>query len=177
MPGHVEVQDLSAVMTDHEKAIEQTKCDAGHCKEVHRSNRFSMIPKESHPPFCSLWISWRPSHPAGNGTFTHIESKHQQFPVNSWRSPRRIIGHHVKYQIADFFRDALSPDHATCPRDRAPVELESSTMPGSGRIGKDEEKLLFPVRPKPTQQNPEQLIERRDVWSRMLLLKNSELLA
>ena len=44
--GHIEVQDLTPVVADQEKAIQNTKRERRDCEEVHRSNCLAMIPEE-----------------------------------------------------------------------------------------------------------------------------------
>jgi len=176
MPCHVEVQDLSPVVTDHEKAVEKAKSDRGDGEEIHCCNGLAVIPKKCQPTFGQLWISRRPPHPARDRSFGYIKSKHQKFSVNMWRSPRRVLRNHAENQIADFPRHALSPNDVSTPGDRTPVQLEASAMPANDGFGNDEDELPFPVRPKSTQQNPEQLIEGWNMRPWMLSLEDGELL-
>jgi len=46
VPGDVEAQNLSPVMSDGEEAIQDAKGERRHRKEVHGGNRFTMVPQE-----------------------------------------------------------------------------------------------------------------------------------
>lgn len=46
----IEVQDTPSAVLDHEEAIEYSESQCGHCKEIHRSNCFSMVIQKSCPP-------------------------------------------------------------------------------------------------------------------------------
>jgi len=47
MLRHVAMQDAPTVMRDHEKAIDYLKRERGHSKEVHCSNRFSVVAEKA----------------------------------------------------------------------------------------------------------------------------------
>src|ERR1035441_570163 len=44
--SRVEMQDSWPVVIDHEEAVENTKCQRGHGKEVHRCDHLSVVPKK-----------------------------------------------------------------------------------------------------------------------------------
>jgi hypothetical protein len=102
MTRHIEVQDLPPVVTDHEKAVEQTKSHRWHREEVHCRNSFAMVLKKREPPFRWFRISWGASHPARNRSFGNIELKHQELTMNSRRAPSRVFNNHAEDQITDF---------------------------------------------------------------------------
>src|SRR5664279_2143068 len=54
---HIEVQNLTPLMADHEKAIQNTKRERWNGEEVHRSNCFAMVPEECQPSLHHIWIS------------------------------------------------------------------------------------------------------------------------
>jgi hypothetical protein len=66
---HIEVQDLTPVMADDEKAIENTKRERWDGKEVHRSNGVAMIPEERQPSFRGIWISRGAPNPSRDTPF------------------------------------------------------------------------------------------------------------
>src|ERR1022692_1008861 len=94
MSGDVEVQYPSAIMTDNEEAVEQAKGHYWDGEEVHRGNRFAMASQKYEPSFRRLRSAWSASHPTGNGSLGNIESEHQEFTVNSRRSPRQVLDDH-----------------------------------------------------------------------------------
>jgi hypothetical protein len=108
---HIEVQDLTPVVADNEKAIQNTKGERWDGKEVHRSNGFPMIPEERQPSLCRIWISRSAPNPSRDTSFREIETQLEQFAVNARRSPGRILGHHTEDQGANLFADALAPSY------------------------------------------------------------------
>src|ERR1019366_1695376 len=82
MARHIEVRDLSSVVTDHEKAVEQTKSYRRDREEIHRRNRLPMVSQEDKPALCWLGISRRASHPARDRSLGYIESEHQYLAMN-----------------------------------------------------------------------------------------------
>ena len=73
VPRHIEVQNLATVMADDEKAVEDPERHGGHSEEIHRGNRFSVIPQEREPLLCRFGISRGPPHPTRNRSFANIE--------------------------------------------------------------------------------------------------------
>jgi hypothetical protein len=56
MLSDVAVQDSSAVMGDHEEAIQDTEGDCWNSEEVHRSDDFAVIVKEGLPTSSWFWV-------------------------------------------------------------------------------------------------------------------------
>jgi hypothetical protein len=108
---HIEVQDLTPVVADDEKAIENTKPECMDCEEVHRSNCLAMIPEERQPSLREIWTSWGSPNPSRNTSFREIESQLQQLAVNARCSPGRILGNHAEDQGANLFADTLTPSY------------------------------------------------------------------
>jgi hypothetical protein len=89
---HMKVQNAPTIMANDEEAAEHAECESWDGEEVHRCNGFSMIAQKREPALRESRISWRFAHPAGDGSFGDIESEHEKFPMNPWRSPGRILG-------------------------------------------------------------------------------------
>ena len=105
------MQDLTPVVADDEKAIQNTKGKRWDCKEVHGSNCLAMIPGERQPSLRGVWISRGSPDPSRDTPFREIETQLEQFAVNARRSPGRILGHHTEDQGANLFADALAPSY------------------------------------------------------------------
>jgi hypothetical protein len=159
MESDIEVQDPSTIMADDEETVEYAEGDGWHSEEVHRRNRFSVIAEKRAPPFGPFRISRRASHPAGDGSLGNIESKHQKLAMDSRRTPGLILRHHSEDQVSNFLRDPLSAGYSPCPRDRTPIQSESSPVPTDHGLRADDDEGLLPARPKRTCKNPEELIE------------------
>jgi hypothetical protein len=72
-----------------------------------------------------------------------------------------VLGHHSKYEIADFLRNPSSAKHPASSGDETPIECESRSVPTHNGFWTHNNESLFPLRPEPSRQNPEELIERR----------------
>ena len=129
MPRDVEMQDTPVVVADDEKAVEYTECDGRDREEVHCRNQFPVITQEGEPAFGLLGISRGSAHPAGDRSFTDIETQHQEFAMNARRAPGWVLRHHPEDQISDFFRDPVSSSWLVGLRDQAPIQLEACAMP------------------------------------------------
>src|SRR5438477_11657410 len=56
---HIEVQDLTPVVADDEKAVQNTKSERWDGERVHRSNGLAMVSEERQPSLHRVWISRR----------------------------------------------------------------------------------------------------------------------
>ena len=136
-----------------------------------------MVSQKSEPTFGRLGIARRSSHPAGNGSFGNVEAQHQEFTVNAGRAPSRVLGHHAKDQISNFFRDSSPTNHSAGLGDGTPVECESRSMPADHGLRSHDEESLLPSGPEPSGQDPEELIECSESWPRVPAFQCRELLA
>jgi hypothetical protein len=108
---HIEVQDLTPIVADNEKAIQNTKGERWDGKEVHCSNGFPMIPEKRQPSLREIRISRCSPNPSRDTSFREIEPQLEQFTMNARRSPGRILGNHTEDQGANLFADALTSSH------------------------------------------------------------------
>ena len=96
MLGHIAMENPFPVMRDDEKAIKHAEGERRHGKEVHCRNGFMVIVQECCPSLCRFRVSRRFAHPAQNGSLRNVEAEHLQFTVDTWRTPRSVLGHHAK---------------------------------------------------------------------------------
>jgi hypothetical protein len=108
--GDVEVQDTPTVMSNDKEAVENTEGDGVNREEIHSGNDFAVVLEKRLPSISSVWISWSPLHPAGDGSFRDIEAKHLQFAVNAGSAPSRVFDHHLEDEFAQFLADPSSSD-------------------------------------------------------------------
>ena len=80
-------------MADNEKAVQNTK----------RERKKSIAPiasrwflKERQPSLHEIAISWGSPDPSRDTPFRNIETKLEQFAVNTRCSPGRILGNHTE---------------------------------------------------------------------------------
>jgi hypothetical protein len=76
-------------------------------EEIHRRDSLAMVSEERQPLLPRMWISGGSSDPSRNTPFRDIETQLEQFAVNAWRSPGRILGNHTKDQEANLFAHTL----------------------------------------------------------------------
>ena len=80
---HIEAQDLTPVVADNEKAVQNTKREHWDGEEVHRSNGLTMVSEERQPSFHRIWISRGSPDPSRDTPFRDIETQLEQFAVNT----------------------------------------------------------------------------------------------
>jgi hypothetical protein len=66
MAGDIDVQDLPPVVTDHEEAVEQPKCDSWKGEEIHCGDSFRVIPQERNLALRRFGISRCSPHQRGS---------------------------------------------------------------------------------------------------------------
>jgi hypothetical protein len=110
---HIEMQDLTPVVADDEKAVQHTKRERWDGEKVHRHNGLAMVFEERQPWLDGIWISRGSPDPSRDTPFREIETQLEQFTVNAQRSPGRILSYHSKDQGANLFADTLPPSYSS----------------------------------------------------------------
>ena len=93
---HIEVQDLTPVVADDEKAVQNTKRERWDGEEVHCSNGLAMVSEERQPSLHRIWISRSSPDPSRDAPLRDIETQLEQFTVNARCAPGRILGNHTE---------------------------------------------------------------------------------
>jgi len=89
---HIAMQDLTPLVADDEKAVQNTKRERWDGEKVHRRNGLAVVPEERQPLLHEIWISRDSPDPSRDTPFREIETQLEQFAVNARRSPGRILG-------------------------------------------------------------------------------------
>ena len=89
---HIAMQDLTPLVADDEKAVQNTKRERWDGEKVHRRNGLTMVSEERQPSLQRIWISRSALDPSRDASFREIETQLEQFAVNARRSPGRILG-------------------------------------------------------------------------------------
>ena len=172
----VDVQDAPSIVADDEEAVEHAERDRWHSEEIHGRNRFPMVSKEGQPALGSVRISRRSFHPTGDGSLGKVKTEHEEFAMNPRRSPSWVLNDHPEDQLPDLLRrlfpSNLPPDSGNQP----PVHTKTSPVPADYGFGRDHDEGLFPSRPDPPSNHPEELIEEAEARARMSTLQRDELL-
>jgi len=104
---HIAMQDLTPVVADDEKAVQNTKRERWDGEKVHRRNGLAMVSEERQPLLDGIWISRGSPDPSRDTPFREIETQLEQFAVNARRSLGRILVNHLKDQGANLLAGTL----------------------------------------------------------------------
>lgn len=96
--------------------------------------------------------------------------------MDTRRTSRGIFGNHSEDRLADLFGGLPSPDLLPSSGDQFPIHLKTCPLPTDHRLGRDNDKRLFPLRLKSTHGNPEKLVEDAGARPRAAALQHGELL-
>jgi hypothetical protein len=171
----MEVQDLTSVVADDEKAVKDTKRERWDGEKVHRSNGLAMVSEERHPSLHRVWISRSSPDPSRYTPFRDIETQLDQLAVNARCSPGRILGNHTEDQGPDLLADTLPSSYLADSGDPPPIQTKSRSMPVHDGSRSDQDERLGPPRPERSQRNPEQLVLGRQSTARSLRVQSQQL--
>ena len=104
MAGHVEVDDLSPVMTEHDEDVQDAESDRRNGEEIAGSDVGNVIGKERSPRLRRRFPD--ADHVLGHGPFRNVVAQQEQFRQNSQRAPGRVLTGHAANQVTDFALDA-----------------------------------------------------------------------
>ena len=159
MAGYVHVQNLPSRVANNKEAVQQLERDCRDSEEIHGGNRVAMIANKGLPAPGKFWISGRSLHPTGNASLGYVEAQYEQFAVDAGSTPGWVFCHHPEGQIPDFLRQSFSADLFFYPRDPAPVEPKSGTMPAHHSFGSDDDERTLPSGPEPVREHPEEFVQ------------------
>ena len=74
-------------LSDDEKTVEHTEGNCRNSEKIHPGNGFTVVAKKPKPAPAGLRVPRRSFHPAGNGSFGHLKTKHEKLAVDAQRSP------------------------------------------------------------------------------------------
>src|SRR5215469_4087064 len=104
---HIAMQDLTPVVADDKKAVQNTKRERWDGEKVHRSNGLAMVSEERQPLLDGICISRGSPDPSRDTPFRDLETQLEQFAVNARRSPRGVLCRHTEDQRPNLFADTL----------------------------------------------------------------------
>ena len=97
--------------------------------------------------------------------------------MDAWRSPRWILSSHAEDQGANLFAHRLPSARLVHPGDEPPIQAKPRSMPPNHCSGCNQNQRLFPASPKPSQHDPEQLLQSTESPARSPCAQSQELLA
>ena len=143
------------------------RCRAGTTK----TNRIRQVSvgtaKKSTAPVERRWFSRNVRHVCEGGVrrsrhqprdcpLRNCEPQLQQFPMDPRRAPERVLGGHIPDEAPHVSGDLRAASVRTRPP--GPVPGEAAAVPADDRRGSDDHQGRLPVRPCPSQSEPEQPI-------------------
>src|SRR6202158_5508225 len=169
------MQDLTPVVADDEKAVQNTKSERWDGEKVHRSNGLAMVSEERQPLLHRMWISRGSPDPSRDTPFREIETQLEQFAVNARRSPGWILSNHTEDQGANLFADTLPSSYLADSGDPRPIQTKSRSMPVHDGSRSDQDERLPPPGPAHSQRNPEQFVQGSQSTARSMRVQGQQL--
>jgi hypothetical protein len=146
MTRDIEVQDPAAAVFDHEETVKHPEGHGGNGEEVKRNGYFTMIPQERKPMFHGIVVAVYPPQISSHRSFGYNEAQFLNFTVNTWRSPRWVLGRNAFDEISQFLADPW-PTAATTGTP-APEETKASTVPANYRFRFHDDENIAPAGPE-----------------------------
>src|SRR6202035_682542 len=126
--------DISTVEPDDDEGIEQVETDSWNNEQVHGGNVRRVVMQEGLPALAGWPLPF--DHVLGDARLRDLKPKLEQFAVNAWRTPKRILNAHPPDQRAQLRVDLRSP--AQWARLPTPVAAKTGPVPTHERLGPDD---------------------------------------
>src|SRR6267143_909288 len=130
----VDPDEVSAAESDDDEGIEQIEADGRDDKQVHGGNLWRVVTQEGPPS-----LAGRPppfDHVLGDARLRDLKPELEQFAVNAWRTPERILHAHPPDQRAQLRFDLRSPSQ--WERLPTPVAAKAGPVPTHECLGPDD---------------------------------------
>jgi hypothetical protein len=116
--GDVDPDEVSAVEPNDDEGIEQVETESWNNERVHGGDVRRVVPQERLPSLAG----WRPpfDHVLGDARLRDLKPELEQFAVNAWRAPKRILHAHPPDQRAQLRVDPRSPSQWARLRESRP---------------------------------------------------------
>src|SRR6202021_1596522 len=114
--------------------IEQVETDSWNNEQVHGGNVRRVVTQEGSPSLAGRLPSF--DHVLGAARLRDLKPELEQFPVDAWRAPKRILDAHPPDQRAQLRVDLRPPSQwARLP---TPVRAKAGPVPTHERLGPDD---------------------------------------
>src|ERR1700726_4249423 len=127
----VDPDEVSAVESDNDEGIEQVETDSWNSEQVHGGNVRRVVTQEGPPS-----LAGRPppfDHVLGDARLRDFKPELEQFAVDAWRAPKRILHAHPPDQRAQLRVDLRPPSPST--RFQTPAAAKAGPVPTHERLG------------------------------------------
>jgi len=103
-------------------------------------------------------------------------SIHSSFLTIRGSSPSGVLHHHTEDQLPHLLRRRPSPNRSTDSGDQPPIHAKAAPVPAHNRFRRDDDERLLPLRPQPTDGNPEELVKQIESRPRTTPFQHGQLL-
>jgi hypothetical protein len=153
--GDVEVNDMPAVVGEHDKNEEDAQAGRGHGEEIDRDQVPGMVGEERPPGLRGLGAPLR--HQPGDGALGHVEAEFQELAMDARGAPEWIgRGHSCDQGLK------LGVDGRAAPGgpagERGPVCAEAAPLPPPDGVRGHDHEGLSPPGPDPGEPDPEEAV-------------------
>ena len=155
--GHVEVQNATPVMGQHQKHVKDMETDSGHREEVDGDQLLGVILQKCAPGLRRRLAEAH--HVFADAALPDVTAELEQFAVDAGCTPTGILPTHLADQISDLARNEWSSGLAA-PHPPGPEQSKSGAMPGKDRFWLDDGQRRGPVMPEAGQADPQQAVGR-----------------
>jgi hypothetical protein len=128
----VDPDEVSAIEPDNDEGIEQVETDSWNNEQVHGGDVRRVVTQEGPPSLAGR----RPSfdHVLGDAGLRDLNPELEQFAVDAWRAPKRILHAHPPDQRAQLRVDPRSP--SLWARLPTPVAAKAGPVPRTSVSGR-----------------------------------------
>jgi hypothetical protein len=172
--GHVELDNLTAVVAKHNEAVQQAETHGRNDKEVNGCDILDVVVEEGSPSLRRRFAITR--HVPCHRRFSDHVSKQMKLGLDARGAPRWILPGHLPDQIANLGVNPwpANPGGSGLP---SPVEPETLPMPTDDRVGLDNDENRPPSLPQSGKPDPEYAVALAQSGALGLLLQDRQLLA
>src|SRR5258707_8153721 len=149
---NIAVKNSPTIVSDDKETIQHSESECWNGEKVHCGNYLAVILHKRLPALRRARVLRRLLNPTRNSSFCDIKPELQQFPVDAWRAPSRVLGHNTENQLSQLSADPLPAKDFPIAGEPMPIETEASSMPAHYRFGSNEDKSRLPVGPKTSRQ-------------------------
>src|SRR5262249_30626957 len=144
MPGYVEMEDASAVVSQNQEHVKHLKSDGRHSQEVYRDHALDVILQED-PPGLRGWNA--PAYEVlAHTRFTDVDAQLEQFPMHTRSTPERIVAAHPANQLPNLFGGRGPPGLAPTIFP-GPEQPKALAMPANDAFRLDNHQEGSPIAP------------------------------
>jgi hypothetical protein len=133
--GHIEVENATPVVGQHQKYVKDLEMDSGHREEIDGDQRLGVILQKCAPGLRRRFAAAH--HVFADAALPDVDAEFEQFPVDAGCTPTGILPAHVANQISDFARNERSSGLAA-PHLPGPEQPKAIAMPSNDRFWLDD---------------------------------------